>query len=134
MGKTFRLAGRLKWGGKSSPLPSEQLHQEPKLEVGPDFQRMAGMVPAMLKDALDAFVCRDSAAARIIINRDKEVDVLNKQIKAALERRMMEGADNVARCLQWIFAAKDLERIGDARQISLKKWFSSVTGRTSGTV
>ena len=35
---------------------------------------------AMLKGALDSFVNRDSAVARALIPRDKEVNALNKQI------------------------------------------------------
>ena len=67
----------------------------------------------MLKAALDAFVNRDSAAARAIIPRDKEVDALNKQIHAALVQHMVENPDTIARCLHWMVAAKSLERIAD---------------------
>ncbi len=67
----------------------------------------------MVKDALDAFVQRDSAAARAIIPRDQEVDALNREMHAALTQHMMEHPDTISRCLHWIVAAKSLERIAD---------------------
>jgi phosphate transport system protein len=67
----------------------------------------------MLKGALDAFVNRDSAAARAIIPRDKEVDAINKQIHAALAQRMVEDTDTIARCLHLMVVSKSLERIAD---------------------
>ena len=74
---------------------------------------MAGLALDMLKAALDAFVNRDSAAARAVIPRDKEVDALNKQIHAALVQHMVENPDTIGRCLHWIVASKSLERIAD---------------------
>ena len=74
---------------------------------------MATLALAMVKDALDSFVQKDSAAARTIIPRDKEVDALNKHIHQQLAQHMMEHPDTIARCLHWIVAAKSLERIAD---------------------
>jgi phosphate transport system protein len=74
---------------------------------------MAGLALDMLKASLDAFVNRDSAAARAIIPRDKEVDALNKQIHNVLVQHMVENPDTIARCLHWMVASKSLERIAD---------------------
>src|SRR6185312_326483 len=63
---------------------SRDLAQEPPVKVTLDLPRMATLSLAMVKDALDSFVHRDSAAARAIIPRDKEVDALNKQIHQQL--------------------------------------------------
>ncbi|MDR3456082.1 MAG: phosphate signaling complex protein PhoU [Verrucomicrobiae bacterium] len=92
---------------------ARDLAQEPPVKVTLDLPRMAGLALAMVKDALDAFVHRDSAAARAIIPRDKEVDALNKQVHQQLAQYMMENPDTIARCLHWIVAAKSLERIAD---------------------
>jgi len=92
---------------------ARDLSQEPPVKINLDLPRMATLALAMVKDALDAFVQRDSAAARHIIPRDKEVDALNKEIHAALVQRMIENPDTIARCLHWIVAAKSLERIAD---------------------
>ena len=92
---------------------SRDLAQEPPVKIQLDLPNMAGMALKMVKDALDAFVQKDSAAARLIIPRDKEVDALNKQMQHALTQHMMEHPDAIARCLNWIVAAKSLERIAD---------------------
>jgi phosphate transport system protein len=92
---------------------ARDLAQEPPVKIVLDLPRLAGMALAMVKDALDAFVQRDSAAARAIVPRDKEVDALNREMHNALAQHMMEHPDTIARCLHWIVAAKSLERIAD---------------------
>jgi phosphate transport system protein len=92
---------------------ARDLAQEPPVKISLDLPRMATLSLAMVKDALDSFVHRDSVAARAIIPRDKEVDALNKQIHQQLAQHMMENPDTIARCLHWIVAAKSLERIAD---------------------
>jgi phosphate transport system protein len=92
---------------------ARDLAQEPPIKISLELPRMAGLALEMLKASLDAFVQRDSAAARAIIPRDKEVDALNKQIHAALVQHMVEHPETIARCLHWMVAAKSLERIAD---------------------
>jgi len=92
---------------------ARDLAQEPPVKIVLDLPRLAGMALAMVKDALDSFVQRDSAAARAIVPRDKEVDALNREMHSALAQHMMEHPDTIARCLHWIVAAKSLERIAD---------------------
>lgn len=92
---------------------ARDLSQEPPVKLTLDLPRLASMALAMVKDALDSFVQRDSTAARAIIPRDKEVDALNREMYAALTQYMMEHPDTIARCLHWIVAAKSLERIAD---------------------
>jgi phosphate transport system protein len=92
---------------------ARDLSLEPPVKINLDLPRIAGLALDMLKAALDAFVNRDSAAARAVIPRDKEVDALNKQIHAALVQHMVENPDTIGRCLHWIVAAKSIERIAD---------------------
>ena len=92
---------------------SRDLAQEPPVKINLDLPRMATLALGMVKAALDAFVQRDSAAARAIIPQDKDVDAFNKQVQNALTQHMMENPDTIARCLNWIVAAKSLERIAD---------------------
>jgi phosphate transport system protein len=94
-------------------LRSLELSLEPQLKPYVDIPRMAGMALEMLKDALDAFVNRDTAKARAIIPRDKEVDALNKQVHNALAQHMVENPDTIARCLHLMVVSKSLERIAD---------------------
>jgi phosphate transport system protein len=92
---------------------ARDLSQEPPVKIHLDLPRMAGRALEMLKGALDAFVHQDSAAARAVILRDKEVDALNKQIHDALVQHMVETPDTISRCLHWMVATKSLERIAD---------------------
>src|SRR5580692_4316111 len=84
---------------------ARDLAQEPPVKIHLDLPHMATLALGMVKDALDSFVQRDSAAARSIIPRDREVDALNKQVHQQLAQHMMENPDAIARCLHWIVAA-----------------------------
>jgi len=92
---------------------ARDLCQEPPIKIALDLPRIAGLALDMLKGALDAFVNRDSAAARVIIPRDKEVDGLNKQIHSALVQYMVDNPDAIGRCLHWMVSSKSIERIAD---------------------
>jgi phosphate transport system protein len=92
---------------------ARDLSLEPPVKLNLDLPNLAGMSLSMVKDALDSFVHRDSAAARAIIPRDKTVDALNREMHAALTRHMIDNPDAIGRCLHWIVAAKSLERIAD---------------------
>ena len=92
---------------------ARDLAQEPPVKIHFDVTRMASLALNMVKDALDAFVHHDSAAARAIIPRDREVDALNNEIHQQLAQHMTENSDTIGRCLHWIVAAKSLERIAD---------------------
>jgi phosphate transport system protein len=92
---------------------ARDLSQEPPVKIVLDLPQMATLALDMLKDALDAFVNRDSTAARAIIPRDKEVDAINKQIHNALAQHMVEHTDTIARCLHLMVVSKSLERIAD---------------------
>lgn len=92
---------------------ARDLSQELPLKLPVDLPQMASLAVQMLKLSLDAFVNRDPAAARALIPRDKEVDALNRQIHGQLAALMVEHPDTISRCLNFMVAAKSLERIAD---------------------
>jgi len=92
---------------------SVELAQEPPLKINVDLSRLASLALDMLKAALDAFVNRDSAAARAVIPRDREVDALNQEIHRLLVQHMVENPQAIARCLSFMVVSKSLERIAD---------------------
>jgi phosphate transport system protein len=92
---------------------ARDLSGEPPVKLNLDLLRMVRLSLDMLKAALDSFVNRDSAAARAIIPRDKEVDALNKEINNALADYMVANPDAIRRCLSLIVVSKSLERIAD---------------------
>jgi phosphate transport system protein len=92
---------------------ARDLSQEPPVRLNLELPRMAGLALLMLKGALDAFVNRDSAAARAVIPQDTEVDALNKQLNRELTRYMMSDRDSIPRCISLMIATRSLERIAD---------------------
>jgi phosphate transport system protein len=92
---------------------SVELSLEPQLKPYVDLPRMAAMALDMLKVALDAFVNRNPDKARAIIPRDKEVDLLNKQLHRELSSYMVERPSTITRCLNLMVISKSLERVAD---------------------
>ncbi len=92
---------------------ARELGQEPPLKQVGEIPRLADLAVHMLRDSLDAFVKKDSAAARALIPRDKEVDALNKQIHHELAEQMIHDPQTITRCLALMVVAKSLERIAD---------------------
>lgn len=90
-----------------------ELNQEPQLKPYVDIPRMAETALDMLKTALDAFVNRESAKARAVIPRDKEVDNIHRQLQRELASFMVEDPKNISRCLNLMVISKSLERIAD---------------------
>jgi len=92
---------------------SLELSLEPQLKPYVDIPRMAAMALDMLKEALDAFVNRDPAKARTVIPRDKQVDLLNKQLHRELSSYIVERPSTITRCLNLMVISKSLERVAD---------------------
>ena len=89
------------------------LNKEPQLKPYVDIPRMATMALEMLNDGLEAFVSRDSARARAVLPRDKDVDALHKQLQRELITFMLEQPNTITRCLHLMQVSKRLERIAD---------------------
>jgi phosphate transport system protein len=75
--------------------------------------RMGQLVQAMIKDALDAYVQRNGEQALAVWHRDDEVDRMYEGLFRELLTYMMEDARNISSCIDLLFVAKNLERIGD---------------------
>lgn len=91
----------------------QELCQELPLKLALDIPQMASLAAQMLKAALDAFVNQDSVAARLLIPRDKQVDLLNKQSHRQLAEQMIKDPESVTRCLHLMVVSRSLERIAD---------------------
>jgi phosphate transport system protein len=78
-----------------------------------DLPRMADIAQAMLRDALDAFVRRDVAAARTVCLRDDQLDELKTQIFRELISFMLADPACIEPALDLILISRHLERIGD---------------------
>ncbi|MGH6916946.1 MAG: phosphate signaling complex protein PhoU [Geminicoccaceae bacterium] len=75
--------------------------------------RMGQLVQGMVKDALDAYVQRDADKAVTVWRRDDEIDLMYDGLVRELLTYMMEDARNISACIDLMFIAKNLERMGD---------------------
>ena len=90
-----------------------RMGDEPLLKPLVDMPRMAEIDHEMLRDALDAYVARDAAAARAVAARDDELDNLYNQIFREILTYILEDPSCTTRALYLLFSAHNLERIGD---------------------
>jgi phosphate transport system protein len=90
-----------------------ELSNEPRLEQAGEILPMATTALQMLKEALDAFVRRDSAKARAVIPRDQAVDEFNRRVHRELAALMGARPATITRALNLMVISKSLERIGD---------------------
>ncbi|MDP4024250.1 phosphate signaling complex protein PhoU [Methylobacterium sp. NEAU 140] len=76
-------------------------------------RHMSDLAEAQLKDVLDAYASRDTAAAQDVWARDDEIDALYNSLFRELLTYMMEDPRNISFCTHLLFCAKNVERIGD---------------------
>jgi phosphate transport system protein len=74
---------------------------------------MADICKKMMKDVLDAYVDRDDHKALEVWHRDPEVDEYYNQLFRELLTYILEDPRLTGVCIDLMFVAKNLERIGD---------------------
>ncbi|MCE0484576.1 MAG: phosphate signaling complex protein PhoU [Methylacidiphilales bacterium] len=92
---------------------SLELNKEPLLKPLIDIPRMAQIAEGMLRDGMTALIERKPELAQEIIRRDKEVDMINKQLARELTSFMLEDPTTITRALNLTLVARSLERIAD---------------------
>jgi phosphate transport system protein len=78
-----------------------------------DIPRMASIAQAMLRDALDAYVRRDTGMAQAVLNEDDALDALKTQVFRELLTYMLSDPSKIEPALDLILISRHLERIGD---------------------
>lgn len=78
-----------------------------------DIPHMAEVVRGMLRDALDAFVRRDSVLAKEVLVRDDIVDAKNLSLIRELLTYMAENPALISRSIEIMSISKNLERVAD---------------------
>jgi phosphate transport system protein len=86
---------------------------QPQQKTLVDIPRMAAIAEQMVKDALDAFVRRDTELAREVLLRDDEVDHFRDQIFGELMACMIKDPLQIQLSLDLLLVSRNLERIGD---------------------
>ncbi len=90
-----------------------ELNDEPELKSYGELNEMAERALEMLESALDAFTTNDADKARKLIGKDAEVDKIYDVLVNNLMETMSQDAAKSTRLARLLFAAKNLERIGD---------------------
>ena len=78
-----------------------------------DIPTMGTIAQTMLRDALDAYVRRDTALAHAVLNADDQLDALKTQVFRDLLTYMLKDPATVEPALDLILISRHLERIGD---------------------
>jgi phosphate transport system protein len=78
-----------------------------------ELKPMAALVRDMLRQANQAVEALDPNAAAALVRRDLEVNESFRAVLARLAGFMVEDPRAISACLDILFVAKSLERIGD---------------------
>ncbi len=87
--------------------------QHPAVKPLIDIPRMGDIAQSMLRDALDAFVRRDTQLAESVLAADDTLDGLKTQIFRELLTFMLSEPSTIEPALDLILISRHLERIGD---------------------
>ena len=77
------------------------------------LRAMSEMVQRMLRESLDAFIARDAALAKKVIQEDDALDAKNEGVIRQLLTYMAETPSLISHSLELISVSKNLERVGD---------------------
>ena len=92
--------------------------------------RMSRLVLEQLKHVLDAYAARDGDRAFAVWKSDEEIDALFSSIYREHLTYMMEDPRLIGMCTHLLFAAKNIERIGDHCTNIAENIYYLVTGKT----
>ncbi|MFZ5816472.1 MAG: phosphate signaling complex protein PhoU [Bacillota bacterium] len=98
-----------------------KLGGEPLIKPLVDIPRMAVLAQEMVRYALEAYVQRDEAGARAMIEKDHEIDALYRSIFDELVEMMQKDPSVVRQATYLLHVAMSLERIGD-HATNLGEW------------
>jgi phosphate transport system protein len=87
--------------------------QNPPVQAAVDIPRMGEIAQGMLRDALDAFVRRDTKLAEAVLAEDDELDALKTAVFRELLACMRADPTCIDASLDLVLVARHLERIGD---------------------
>jgi phosphate transport system protein len=87
--------------------------QHPPVKELIDIPRMAIMAQDMLRDALDAYVRRDTKMAQSVLDCDDQLDTLKTVVFRELLTHMLRDQTTIEPALDLILISRHLERIGD---------------------
>lgn len=109
-GDLERIGDLAKNIAKRAMAVAHESHPKPLMS---GLRHMTELAQRQLKDVLDAFGRRDGEKAIAVWRSDVGLDALYNSVFRELLTYMMEDPRNIGLCTHLLFAAKNLERIGD---------------------
>ena len=92
---------------------ARKLNEQPELTELHLLDNPIRLSLTMFDDAVRAFAERNTELAVELKSRDKELDLLNKELTDTLINRMQDDSPNLPSYLNLIFISRCIERIGD---------------------
>ncbi len=92
---------------------AKRLVGEPSVQATASLGRMGHLVQDMLSDVVDAYVERDVRKGMSVWHRDAEVDDFYDSLFREIITYVLEDPRTTSACIDLLFIAKNLERIGD---------------------
>lgn len=89
------------------------INQEPPMKPYVDLPQIAETARAMVRDALDAFMQRDPAKAKEILEKDDVIDGLNDRVYQDVQKLIQEKPGTARQGIALIMVSHNLERIAD---------------------
>jgi phosphate transport system protein len=108
-----RIADHAKNNAKRALALDGEYHAQKQLR---GVEHMSEIALEQLKSVLDAYANRDDARALAVWKRDGEIDAIYTSLFRELLTYMMEDPRHITLCTHLLFAAKNIERIGDHAQ------------------
>lgn len=108
---------------------ARELNKEPLLKPLIDIPRMSQISLEMLRQSMDAFIHHKPDSVQIIMDRDEEVDGINKQLYRELTSYMVENPQTISRSLHLMGISRHIERVADHSKNIAKKVFFLVEGK-----
>lgn len=108
-----RIADHAKNNAKRALALEGEYHAQKQLR---GVEHMSEIALEQLKAVLDAYANRDDKRALAIWKRDGEIDAIYTSLFRELLTYMMEDPRHITLCTHLLFAAKNIERIGDHAQ------------------
>jgi phosphate transport system protein len=92
---------------------AESLMRHAHVAVRTDVPKLAELAESMVQRALQAYITKDANEARAVMLSDDAVDDLRDAIFNDLISQMKKNSKSVQACVDFMFAARSLERIAD---------------------
>lgn len=83
--------------------------------------KIAKKAKIMVHEAIDAFIQKDLATAKIVIEMDDEIDRLFQEVKQEVVEILQENREKADYCIDFLMIAKYLEKIGD-HTVNICEW------------